>query len=699
MHVWALFALLALPAQGVPADVSADDVPSISAIAYDSTGDIVRARGEVEATWRDIRMQADEVVYDRSSLRLTATGTVTFTRGEERLSGSLLEMQTDTLAGTFYDVNGFLDPGIRVQGARLDREEDGNWKVIDGILIFCDENGEPIWEVTVRHGEIDEQYVRAWHSILRFWGFPVFYLPYLRTALETQPRASGFLTPQTSTSTTKGRSISQPFFLVLGRSADATVYGEYFSKRGLGGGGEFRWVPSATSRIEVNNVFVKDRLGQGGQRTRIQARAGSGRVRGFADLDVSSSFEFRQVFEEDFNVISSPVEQSEAFLTWSAPAVTYNVAYQRQGTFFRNQQTNIVRKLPALDAQVLSRPLGRTGAYFSLSGGVAAIHRRDAALESPAMVGRLDLQPRLELPLIRGPAFSWSHSLGVRETLYTDRVTAGSGGDMLNRLVLDYGFRLSGPRFEKPFGTWSHVVEPEVAYRYVTGVDDFAETLRVDETDLVSNTHEVRYGITNRILTDREILSWSVMQKYYLDPTFGGALVNGVDNVFLPLLDLTGFGFADQARRFSPIVSRLRVAPSQGRVADVQLDYDTMRHEFRSGGLIGRYRSGLTSYNVAYFRTRETPIQIPSNQVRASISYGNTERVGLNGALSFSYNVDESILQATIGRLSYNTECYGLHFEFTQFDVGSRKESRFRFAFSLTDLGSIGTLRRPDQFF
>jgi hypothetical protein len=71
----------------------------------------------------------------------------------------------------------------------------------------------------------------------------------------------------------------------------------------------------------------------------------------------------------------------------------------------------------------------------------------------------------------------------------------------------------------------------------------------------------------------------------------------------------------------------------------------------------------------------------------------------MNGSLNLSYNVDESILQATTARLSYNTECYGLHLEFSQFDVGSRKESRIRFAFSLTNLGSIGTLRRSDDVF
>jgi LPS-assembly protein len=189
------------------------------------------------------------------------------------------------------------------------------------------------------------------------------------------------------------------------------------------------------------------------------------------------------------------------------------------------------------------------------------------------------------------------------------------------------------------------------------------------------------------------------MQKYFLDPDFGGALVPGRDNVFGPLLDLTGFGFADEPRRFSPLVSVLRYAPDTRQVADLQLDYDTTRREFRSAGLIGRYVLGLTFYNLAYFRTRASPIQIGSNQIRATLGYGNTERVGMNGSLNLSYNVDESILQATTARLSYNTECYGLHLEFSQFDVGSRKESRIRFAFSLTNLGSIGTLRRSDDVF
>ena len=58
----------------------------------------------------------------------------------------------------------------------------------------------------------------------------------------------------------------------------------------------------------------------------------------------------------------------------------------------------------------------------------------------------------------------------------------------------------------------------------------------------------------------REVVSLRLSQKYYFDPTFGGALQPGKQIVFDPTLSLTGFAFA-QGRRLSPLVSVLKVAP------------------------------------------------------------------------------------------------------------------------------------------
>ena len=690
MHAWILVLLLMAPPQ---------DELVVDAGRLERTGSVLTYSGDVVVTYRDIRVEADTIVYDESTQILEASDGVTFVRGEERLAGRRLEINLETTAGLLTEATGALGPGYLIEAARAYRLEDGRYELFDATVTTCDEEGHPGWEFHTPRATIDPNAnVKAVHSVLRIQGIPVFYMPYLSAPVQTRPRSSGFLTPQTSTSTTKGRSISESFYYVINRSADITLTGEYFTLRGLAGAARFRAVPNDQSSVEIDTFFADDRKGQGGQSARILAYTQRGNLRAVADMNLVSSFVFRQVFEEGFDVISSPTERSRAFATYDTQAASYNFLYTRQGTFFLDQPTTIIRKFPSLDVSVHARPVGDLPLYFSFDGSVAGLHRRDAVAESAGLVGRVDIHPKIEIPILRGAAFSWSHQLGVRETFYSDRQRVGDERDSLNRLAFDYGFQFSGPQLEKQYSNWKHVIEPHVEYRYVTGVDEFGNTLLIDETDLFVDTNEVRYGITNRFFTDREVLSWTLTQKYYADPTFGGALVPGRDNVLEPILDLTGFGFADEARRFSPLVSLLRFSPRAGTSTDLQVDYDTVRKQFRSAGIIGRYQVGPTFYNVAYFFTRRSLIQLPNNQIRATLGYGDSQRPGLNGAISFAYNVEQSILQASTAQISYNTDCYGLHLEFMQFDLGPRRESRFRFSFSLTDLGSIGTLGQDRLF-
>ena len=53
---------------------------------------------------------------------------------------------------------------------------------------------------------------------------------------------------------------------------------------------------------------------------------------------------------------------------------------------------------------------------------------------------------------------------------------------------------------ERVFGhDLRHTVEPELKYRYVSGVDSFLNVLRFDDVDIVSNTNELQYGVTQRL--------------------------------------------------------------------------------------------------------------------------------------------------------------------------------------------------------
>ena len=679
---------------------SQQDQVVIEADRQEKEQNVSRATGNVVVTYQDMRVEADTVTYDDTTRELTAGEHVRFTRGEEHLEADHITINAGTKAGILTNVSGELGPGFFITAAEAHRTEDGRYELKNATVTTCD-GPRPGWTLALARAVVDPQkMVTARNSIFRLEGVPLFYMPYVMVPTADRERSTGFLIPSTSSSTTKGRSLRETFYYAINRSADATFTGEYFTKRGLAGAVDFRAVPNGASNIAVNYFFARDRNSQGGQSLKILTAGNLPRgFRGVADMSLVSSFVFRQVYEEGFNIISSPIEHSLAFLSRNQPDASVNVLYGRTGIFFTDQPTAVLRKFPALEVSVPERPLGSLPAYFSIDSGFTGVARRDASIDTPIFVERYDLHPAIEIPVLRSNVADWSNTFGVRETVYTHSLRPKVLTDALNRFSFDYTSNFVGPPLERDFGKWRHVVEPSIDYRYLTGADRFRNTIVVDDVDLITNTNEVEYGITNRFFTTREIFSWRIAQKYFFDPTFGGAIIPGRRNVFAPLLDISGFAFADGRRRFSPIVSTMRISTSRTSSTDLQVDYDTRDHLFRSAGIIGGVNRGQAFGNVAYFFTRRSAIQVPNNQLRGTVGFGNELKRGISAAFNFSYDVEHSLFQGSVAQVGYNTDCYGLSFEFSQFDIGARKESRFRFAFSLKNVGSYGTLRQRERIF
>jgi LPS-assembly protein len=691
LHFLIVILLLAVPQQ--------NDVV-IEADRQEKEQNISRAMGNVIVTYQDMRIEADEATYDETTKVITAGERVLFRRGPEHLEADSITINLATKEGTLTHVTGELGPGFFVAAAQADRKEDGHYELKNATITTCD--GEsPGWTLALARAFVSpNKHVSAKNSIFRLESVPLFYLPYVMVPATNRERATGFLIPTTSTSTTKGRSIRESFYYAINRSADATFTGEYFTQRGPAGTIDFKAVPRADSRIELTTFFVRDRKNQGGQSLRILTYGGLPQnFRGVADMNLVSSFVFRQVFEEGFNVISSPIEHSLAFVTRNRPDSSINVLYSRTGIFFTDQPTVVLRKFPTLEASIPDRQLGNIPVYFNLGTGLSGVARRDASINTPTLVERFDLHPTVEIPVLRSDAFEWNNQFGVRETMYTHSREPKVIADALNRFSVDYSTGFVGPRLERDFSSFRHVIEPSVEYHYLTGANRYRQTIVVDDVDLITNTNEVEYALTNRFFTSREIFSWRLAQKYFFDPTFGGAITPGARNVFAPLLDLTGFAFADGKRRTSPLVSTMRMSTSPNTSTDLQVDYDTQTHLFRSAGIIGGFNRGLTSGSISYFFVHSSPIQIPNNQLRGLLTFGNELKPGMSAAFSFSYDVQRSLFQSSVAQVGYNTDCYGLSFEFSQFDVGARKESRFRFAFSLKNIGSYGTLRPRERLF
>jgi LPS-assembly protein len=298
-------------------------------------------------------------------------------------------------------------------------------------------------------------------------------------------------------------------------------------------------------------------------------------------------------------------------------------------------------------------------------------------------------------------------------------------------------------------------------------VNGFSKILRFDERDILSNTNEVEYRVINRLYAKKtatqsancktidlpllyppgasrpgsppweqdgesqatprgdspepsrdncpeapsahEVVSWELAQKYFLDTSFGGALVNGQRNVFTTTVDLTAFAFLTSPRHLSPLISRLRLQPSANVDAEWDLDYDF------NAGHINASTTSLT-YHIGQFGFSgiglyaNFPGQIlathnvigPSrfNQFRTQVQYGHSDKRGFSGAASFGVDAQFALVQYDVIQSTYNWDCCGITAEYRRIRLGTiRNENEYRFNYTLANIGSFGNLLRKERLY
>jgi len=299
------------------------------------------------------------------------------------------------------------------------------------------------------------------------------------------------------------------------------------------------------------------------------------------------------------------------------------------------------------------------------------------------------------------------------------------------------------------------VIEPRIRYDYVTGINNFADILRFDASDVLTNTNEVEYSVVNRIYAKhvdpdvkdcdplnmsmltvgapppvgavpwevppppdaqacasgpREIVSWEIGQKYFFDPTFGNALVAGERNVFTTTADFTGIAFLASERRFAPIISRLRIETSPRTNTEWDLDYDTKTGQINSSMALVNYHYGPFTIGGgdAFLRVINSATGTPPtslsesefHQFRILFGYGQLNKPGLSVASSVGIDANLGSLQYATAQTSYTWDCCGLSVEYRRFALGSvRNENQYRFSFTLANIGAFGNLRRQERLY
>ncbi len=736
-----------------------EEVVKIRADSQEKDKQAYHLRGHVEVTYQDMKLTADEASYDEATQEIVARGDVTFTDPNTRLEADEAHYNVQSQKGVFLGVRGYVHPSIRprrrvlttetpfyLQARRVERLGPTAYVVTSGRVSSCD----PVhagrgWSVSARRVRVDvgDKYVAS-ASVFRLLRVPLFFAPVLAGSLARTPRQTGFLLPHLGNSSQKGFIVGAGFFWALNPSADLLVGAENYSVRGLGRLGRFRARPSSTSAITVDYFGVDDR--GGGPRRESRAPGQSLRMlgdaadlghgfRGVVDVDYITSLAFRLTFTDNFTQAVTSESRQAGFLTKNFGAYGLNFYASRYQNFLSTSRAPgnsiSIRQTPSFSFTGIDQPLGNTPVYFSFEGSAAGVARSEPGFSTPELVERLDFHPQVTLRTKPFWGFHFTPTAGARTTRYGTSLKEGRGP--LNRLLGELSADLKPPSFEKVFARpwrgyrFKHVIEPDVRYRFVRASDarDLADVVRFDETDILAETNEVEYSLTNSLLIRRdtpegspetpqarELVSLRLSQKYYFDPTFGGVLVPGQKAVFDPTISLTGFAFA-RGQRLSPVVSVMKLAPSSNYDTELRMDLNPNGGGVLNAGITSHVRRGplglaFTDFFINRTATLSTPL-VPTASLsqlrsfhlfRTVATYGDVNRKGFSGALGLDYNLAQGIAHQVVSQLSYNFGCFGLDFEYRRFALGTlRRENQFRIAVSLANVGTFGNLKPRERLY
>jgi len=795
------------------------DSATICADTQEKIGNIYKLQGNAEIRYRTYVLRADELTYNKATGELTASGHFTIEGGpnDDHIRASHGTYNVTTETGRFFDVTATI--GLQFKGSRViltstapfaftgkvvEKTSEDHYVVYDGSITTC-ELPHPKWRFQAHKVVVDVGgNASIYHSNFLLHGFPIFYFPYATHPVAREARHTGFLVPTAGRSSAKGNVVGDSFYWAINRSMDGTIGGEYFSKRGSSQRGEFRVRPSDSSYVDLNYFGVVDKgiqvntglvdeagnpifdlLREGGQEARLTAEGNFYGFRAVSNVDYLSSFLFRLAFNEVFTQAINSEVKSQLFLSKSYKGFTFGGSVERYQNFFQRADQNglmsnpvpafdSIRILhtPSVDASSVERGFGRWPLFWSFDASAAGLGRSEPGFRTSTLLGRFDFNPEISLPL-HWRGWVMRPALTLHESYYSERFDNGSiESNPANRRALEGTVDLRPPSLERIFDgdflgrKWKHVIEPRIVYRYVTGINDFSRFLHFDERDILSDTHEVQYGVVTRLYAKRapssvqecettmtglavgaaaaeqtvpwerqtslekqpcvvapdvkEVLTWEIAQKYFLDPTFGGALVINQRNVLATTADLTGIAFITEERHLSPVISRLRAATGSHTDTEWDLDYDFQLGRINSSTLLLNYNVGpftvgggdaflqipQTSSNPGLNEGKCSPsdessrITCKFQQFRVALGYGGLTRRGFSAASSFGFDAENSKLQFVTGQTTYNWDCCGITLEYRRYAIANvRNENLFRFTFSLANIVSFGNLRRQERLY
>ncbi len=698
------------------------DIPwhlSAMTVSFDSGRDMYIAEGRVLITGGRTRLEADYVEFSNKTQDAFAQGDVLLVSGEDSISCNAMTINLKTETGVMDRGTIYIGKNnVYIHGEHIQKTGRFSYSAEKGSITTC-AGDDPDWKISGRDVRVTvEGYGTAKDAVFFAKNVPAAYTPFLIFPAKTK-RQTGLLVPRISSSDRKGFEYEQPFFIAFSDQADATLYTDYMSDRGLKTAMEFRYVTDPDSRGAVYLDYLSDRRIDDGTPGNEYAFASTPRrtnedrywfrmkhdqvfSNGFKarmDLDLVSDADYLHEFKQGFtgfektndyfketfgrglDEYDDTIRENRLNISRTWWAHTFNIDalwYDDINARRLNTTDTTLQTLPALLFDAAIQPLGNSGLYYAMNSEFRSFYRPDTTDE--LMNGRrIDAYPRLYLPFKLGKHLNLGAFAGARETIWyadeTDINTRDTSETFYERHLMDFGAEMS-TQFTRIFSPKTlqdtrikHDVIPRLSYRFIS--DPFQEDLPYfDDLDRIDEQNRLTWSITNNIISRRTIT----------DPE-GEPFQTYRDMAYIRIYQDFYIDREHDTRpeNFSDIFLTGEMYPNDALLLNLDLSYSPYDHDYRMfniGGRLSDHRGDALTAEYRY--TRDL-----SESLFSKIDIILTDTWQAYYSIEKNLAADTTI--ETRAGLALTRSCWALNLYMTE----SEDDTSFSFMINLQGIGGV----------
>ncbi len=663
---------------------------------YNRNSDIVVFEKDVVVVQGGLKVESDRLTFNRATLKALAEGNVVVTDAEGGVArGKRLDIDFNGGTGSMESGKIFFKPAnLHVKANKLVRSDENNYEVIQGRFTTCD-CVPPEWsfvgsDVRLIRGE----YLTSKNTVFYIKKVPVLYFPYLVIPVG-KDRKTGFLTPGLGFSDLKGFAMYNSFFWAISRNTDATFYLDYEVERGMGEGIEYRYIRKTGSEgsfffyhfrekdIERVRQFrtVEDNLNhpQDAEDDRWRATL---EHKEELPYGIEFSLNVNEVSDDEYfldfykDLSERTVQKLESNLTVSKAFGKLNLVSQFRffDDLLKDNDEDTLQRLPQITLTGSSIGMGRTQFYISLDSSVINFRRRKGIDGI-----RLDIHPRISLPLKPWGFFELTPQAGLRETQYWLSEGERNRGRELYDLSLSAETTFARVFSEIGDIKFRHTLRPHISYSYIPDVNQ--ESLpSFDEVDRIVEENKVTYSLTS-IVTERK---QAEEERLYRDALFFQISQSFDIHEFTRDLNPN-----EKRRPFSVISAELNLFPYEAIAVKTKGDFDPYGHRFDKFIMsfeLSDKRGDNLSVGYDYTRGSTDYVDLMVN-VRFSESIEAFHRSRFSRFDETAGDSDISTLETMFG-LKYNGQCWGGEIK----RVERPDERIFMVSINLLGLGEVASV-------